>query len=744
MRANFIDYSISRLNSFKRALVNVFIFLPYYFSVANLLKTLFYPWKNIKSKKTGTGFSLQELSSRLSLNLVSRGIGFFLRVGIILVFVVVQSLFVIILPFFTIIYICLLPLSFLISSSQKTKDEIKNEQRAIFFKERMLGAENSKEVEVWFEIYYQHFLKKTDWSQLSNLFSYPPLARDWSSGFTPFLDQFASEPIMKSGHFERLIGRTNEISQIEQILAKSGFNNAILVGEEGVGKRTIIEGLASRIYRGTTLPALTYKRILEVDMTKIIATSLDEAVREQTINNLFSEAEEAKNIILLIPNIEKYIDSKSSINLTDVLEKFARSERLQIITATTPFIYEKYIFQNEKLAHVFSKVDVVEMESDEALRILEEKVFEIEAKSSCIVTFESLKETVTKSAFFITNIPFPEKAIELLDEACVVAAKNSAGKKKTVILPTMIDEVITAKTHIPINLSQSYKDKLLNLESLLKKRIVQQDEGIDKLSSMLRKSLVLSQTRKKPLASFLFLGPTGVGKTETAKAVHEIFFGSEAKMLRLDMSFYQIKEDVANLIGSPDQSNPGILTAAVRASPYGVLLIDEIEKASSDLLNIFLTVLDEGYFIDGAGKRVDCKNLMIIATSNAASDYFYSKSIDQADLNSDKMINYLIENHKFTAEFLNRFDGVILYKPLTKTSLELIARTKLDKIALEVFERQKIRLVFSPQFIQSLTSSSFDPKFGARNLDRSIRDLVEDKIATQVLSSSHTVTLMKF
>ncbi len=305
------------------------------------------------------------------------------------------------------------------------------------------------------------------------------------------------------------------------------------------------------------------------------------------------------------------------------------------------------------------------------------------------------------------------------------------------ITPDIIDVVLTKKTHIPITLDATFKKKLLNLESVLGEHIIAQSESIAQLSSTLRKSFTLASSRKKPLASFLFLGPTGVGKTETAKALAQVFFGSTDYLIRLDMSFYQSTADISALVGSINTGNPGILTASVRERPYGVLLLDEIEKAHADLINIFLTVLDEGYFTDGYGKRVDCKNLMVIATSNAGADVLFNQSTEGKNtvFLQRELINHLVKARIFTPEFLNRFDGVILYRTLQKDALLMLAKKMIASIAKDMYHTHGITLQMTDEFMHVLIEKGYDQQFGARHMARVIRDEVEDKVAQMILAN---------
>jgi ATP-dependent Clp protease ATP-binding subunit ClpA len=371
---------------------------------------------------------------------------------------------------------------------------------------------------------------------------------------------------------------------------------------------------------------------------------------------------------------------------------------------------------------MFNKVDVYEISKNEAQNILLDAVHSFESLYNVYIPYETISEIIEKSEFYLTTIPFPEKAVDLLDTACVYSNQNH----KSTITPEIINTVLTEKTHIPTTITKQIKEKLLNLETLLFSRIIQQDEAINKLSSALRRSFLLIGKRKKPLASFLFLGPTGVGKTETAKAVAETFFSNI--LLRFDMSEFQSKYDIPKLIGDNDQ--PGLLTSTIRKQSYGLLLLDEIEKADKDLINIFLTIIDEGYFIDGTGKKVDCKNLIIVATSNAGSDFLYSQS---NTVNSDSLIDQLVERRIFSPEFLNRFDGVVAFKSLNQESIKILAKKTVEKIAIEIFKLYKIKVFVSEKTIDSISKKGFDPRYGARNMERVIRDEIEDKVAILIL-----------
>ncbi|MFA6016593.1 MAG: AAA family ATPase [Patescibacteria group bacterium] len=745
MRKNFWQYYWETLHDFGEAIINLFIFLPYFFSVSALLKTFFAPWKNLTVKKTLVGFTFADWANRFTFNIISRVIGVIMRISIIAFYFIFQTIFMVTLPFIALSFFLFLPFFYLLSLTKKTAQTDKEVSRKKFIESHMLNSENRSLVENWFEEYYQKHLYKTPWWKLANLFVFPPLARDWAVGYSPILDQYATDLATSTylHHIKNIVDRDKEIAEMEQILMKSAESSVLIVGEEGVGKHTIVDAFAKKIYLGKINSQLMYKRILKLNMEKILNEFLDQQQREKFFEDLLEEASQAKNVIIFIDDLDKFI------SLTSSFEKYAKTNLVQIIGITTPFAYQQFIFPNEKIGRIFNKVDVYEVSNSEAENILLDAAFSFEQSYKVIIPYETIKEVVEKSEFYLTYIPFPEKAVDLLDMACAYTKQNSTGDSRiapTTITPEIINNVLTEKTHVPTTITNQMKEKLLHLETLLLSQIIQQDEAIKELSSALRRSFLLIGKRKKPLASFLFLGPTGVGKTQTAKEIANVFFNDSSNsevqtehalpagrqapslqvkyLLRFDMSEFQSKYDIPKLIG--DNNNPGLLTATIRKQSYGVLLLDEIEKADKDLINIFLTIIDEGYFIDGLGKKVDCKNLIIIATSNAGSDFLFSQI---GPISPISLINQLVEKKLFSPEFLNRFDGVIAFNSLSQQSIIILAKKIIEKISLDIFKLYKVKILVTDKTIDLVSKKGYDPRFGARNLERTIRDEVEDKIA---------------
>jgi ATP-dependent Clp protease ATP-binding subunit ClpA len=373
---------------------------------------------------------------------------------------------------------------------------------------------------------------------------------------------------------------------------------------------------------------------------------------------------------------------------------------------------------------------VEEMSTIETLKVLENKVFRLESEHQKFIPFNSLKETVLLCEKYISNFPFPQKAINLLDEAVIYSGRDA---ETNIVLPEHVDKMLSEKTKIPVGKIRSKeKEVLLNLEDILHKRVIGQQEAIDEISSALRRARTGVQTRKGPMGSFLFLGPTGVGKTETAKALAEAYFGSEEKMIRIDMSEFQRVDDIPRLLGSGEQ--PGILTSQVSENPFALVLLDEIEKAHPDVLNIFLQVLDEGYVNDNLGRKISFTNTIIIATSNAGYQTILKAIAENKEMPEIKrdILSAIFEKGTFRPEFINRFDGTIVFKSLTKENLMMIAQIQLNKLN-DNLRAKKIQLIITEELKSKIVELSYDPVFGAREMKRVTQDKIENIIARALL-----------
>jgi len=383
------------------------------------------------------------------------------------------------------------------------------------------------------------------------------------------------------------------------------------------------------------------------------------------------------------------------------------------------------------ILNLFGVVKVSEINEQETIFILENLTLGYENKYKKFVSYQAIRDIVRYSGRYIQDVPFPKKAIDLLEEVVVYTVRYAKSK---VVLPEYVSKLVSKKTDIPVGqLEKKEKEILLNLENLIHQRIINQEEAVTEVSTALRRARAEVTARSGPMGTFLFLGPTGVGKTETAKALAEVYFGSENKMIRLDMSEFQNVTDIPRLIGSPEEE--GFLTTQVRESPFSLILLDEIEKAHPNILNLFLQVLDEGYLTDGLGRKVDFKNSIIIATSNAGYQIILKALKLRTEWTGVKkeILDYLFEQGTFRPEFINRFDAMVVYKPLSKENLLDISELLLQKIKKSLKEKE-IDFIITPGLKEKIAELGYDPAFGARQMKRVIQDKVENVLASALLS----------
>ncbi len=597
-----------------------------------------------------------------------------------------------------------------------------------------LHPEDIRNLVEWYEFLKEKQNESKRFWSYKNLLKKGSLAKDWAAGYTITLDEFALDwtKIIKQSNYPEIIGYKEEIDQLEHILASPELNNALIVGEPGVGMKNIIQALATKSALGLSLPETNYKRVVELQMSALLAKaeSLDEA--EELLQRIFNEVVSSGNVILVIDEFHNYVGKKSgagALDITSLLVPYLRIPQFPLVALTSYMGLHRDIEQNPSLLNYFVKIEVKEPTAQETQKMLEMEIPELESKYKRYISYQALKDLIKLSEKFITNVPFPKKAQELLEEVFV----KTASKKQQWIMPEDIAYLVTQKTEIPVGkLEKEEKQTLLNLEELIHRRIINQNEAVKEVSAALRRARAQIVERKKPMGSFLFLGPTGVGKTETAKALAEIYFGSEEKIIRLDMSEFQNIEDIPRLIGSPE--NEGLLTTPVRENPFSLVLLDEIEKAHLNILNLFLQVLDEGHITDGLGRRVDFKNTIIIATSNAGYKIILKALEKGNDLSKIKqpLLDHLFQEGTFRPEFVNRFDAVVLFRPLTRENLLDIAQLMLNKIK-KGLEEKRIEFVITEPLKEKIVELGYNITFGARNMKRVIQDKIEDAIAQALL-----------
>lgn len=630
-----------------------------------------------------------------------------------------------------------------------------------------------------------------------------------SSSATPTLDKYGRDLTKeaKAGKLDPVVGRSNEIQRIIQILSRRTKNNPCLIGEPGVGKTAIVEAIAQRINEGMVPKTMIDKRIISMDLSGTVAGSKYRGEFEERLKKIIDEVEASGNVILFIDEIHTIIGAggaEGSMDASNILKPSLTKGHLQVIGATTIEEYRKYFEKDAALERRFQPVNVEEPTEDDTIEILHGLKNAYEEFHNVTISEEAIDAAVKLSVRYINDRNLPDKAIDLIDEACSKIRIREVPKSKSIINKELqveelnielemcirhsdfkaansikkeldkeqdklnkaiakwegtekayrpivdensIEEIVSMWTNIPVTkLGKNEQKRLLKLESILHKRVVGQSEAVSAVAKAVRRGRVGLKNPNRPIGSFLFLGPTGVGKTELSKTLAEAVFGSENSMIRVDMSEYMEKHSVSKLIGSPPGyvgfEDGGQLSDNVRRNPYSVVLFDEIEKAHPDVFNILLQVLDDGQITDSKGRKVSFKNTIIIMTSNAGAGRiidpkrlgFSSDESEKADY--DKMKSSVMEEVKqmFKPEFINRIDEIIVFHALNEQEVRSIVNIMLNSLAKQVKEQMQIELKFSGTLKTALAKESYDKKYGARPLRRMIQSKVEDALAEEVLS----------
>ena len=636
--------------------------------------------------------------------------------------------------------------------------------------------------------------------------SMPTGSKSKEKSDTPTLDKWGTDLTerAKKGEIDPVIGRQTEIDRVIQILCRRTKNNPCLIGEPGVGKTAIAEGLALKIAEGNVPDILKDKRIVSLDLTAMVAGTKYRGDFEERIKNSLDEVKKSKNTVLFIDELHTIVGAGASEGSTDaanILKPSLARGDMQVIGATTLSEYRKYIEKDAALERRFQPVTVGEPDTEDAIKILMGIRDKFEAHHKVKITDEAVEQAVRLSERYITDRYLPDKAIDLIDEAASkvrlinhtppesikqmeeqikqlksekTEAVNSQDfenaaklrdkekdaekqliklredwEKQTLDTLKTVDaaRIVSDWTGVPVTeLTKEESERLLNMEKILHERIVGQDEAVSAVSKAIRRGRVGLKDPKRPTGSFIFLGPTGVGKTELCKALAAALFGDENAMLRFDMSEYMEKHTVSRLIGSPPGyvgfDEGGQLTEAVRRKPYSVLLFDEIEKAHPDVFNILLQILEDGRLTDSQGVTVNFKNCIVIMTSNVGASKIVNTShqvgFGEAAANDDSKIRSAVMEElkrQFRPEFLNRVDDTIVFKSLTKEDIKEIAKRLLDTLKKRI-STLGIEISFDDSCIEKIVEAGFDKVYGARPLRRAITANIEDAVSEKILEGS--------
>ncbi|MCC2630460.1 MAG: hypothetical protein K0S38_269 [Candidatus Paceibacter sp.] len=576
---------------------------------------------------------------------------------------------------------------------------------------------------------------KTRWWSRDRLSRIPGIGKNWSYGQINTLEQYARAiPDLQGEEYEAHdVYGTKELKILESILSRDHTANAIIVSDDRGGNLHLIARLHRMIENGSVMPQLEHKRIILLDVDLLVSSVKTKSDFETQMLAILKEAQNAGNVILAFTDYPSMLRSAEalSIDLASLLDPFLTSSSLQIIGLSDTASFHSVLERNTSLMSRFEHILIEEVDESNTIRVLQNEIIDFEPHTGIYFSYMALVAIADSAERFFPEGLMPNKAVELLYE---IGPKLKSQGKKIVTKDDVLD-VVKSKTGIPVGKIQAEeRDKLLNLETILHQRIIGQDEAVTAIANAVRRARSGINNPKRPLASFMFLGPTGVGKTETTKALGDIFFGKDAQILRLDMSEYSTPDALSKLIGSFAAGKTGVLATILREHPYGVLLLDEFEKTTPEVMNLFLQILDEGFFSDMDSKRINARNLLIIATSNAGSDMIWDAVKHGDDLNHSRelIVDSLIKAHVFKPELLNRFDGVIIFHPLDVTHLEKIARLQLEKLKARLAERG-INLAVTDDLVTYLMKYGTDPKFGARPMNRAIQDKIEQVIAEKMI-----------
>ncbi len=558
------------------------------------------------------------------------------------------------------------------------------------------------------------------------------VARDWSFGWTPMLNRFGMQ--MGGDSVFQLVAHEDPLNQLMDIFRKNGRQNVVLVGQSGVGKTEIVEAFAARLLdaRAKVPKNLQFRQVYNLDAASLIAAAPDRGGLEQLIPQVLGEAYSSKNIIICLDNAQLFFeDGIGSVDITNVLLPILKAGNLRMILTVDEQRFLEISKRNPELVNALNRIVVPPANRDETIKIMQDQTIMVEFQNSVTFMYQALVEAYRLGDRYVHDQSMPGKAIKLMESA---ANYSDGGLVSAESVRQAIEKTMDIKVSVATDTKE--REKLLNLEELIHRRMINQVRAVNVVSDALRRARAGVRNLNRPIGTFLFLGPTGVGKTELAKSLAEIYFKGEDRIIRIDMNEYVGADDVNRLIADgTDNSNS--LTARVMKQPFSVVLLDEIEKAHTNVMSTLLQMLDEGILRDIKNREVSFRDAIIVATSNAGADRI-REYIDRGyDIEQfeDKFIDELISSNQFKPEFLNRFDEIVMFRPLNKKELLQVVDLMINSIN-KTLDLQKVTVKVATAAKEYLVETGYDPKLGARPMRRVVQRAVENTVAKQMLSGA--------
>ncbi|MDD5469283.1 MAG: AAA family ATPase [Candidatus Peribacteraceae bacterium] len=611
-----------------------------------------------------------------------------------------------------------------------------NAQLQTLLNELDLSSQDLRNIMQWEKFHYDWLRSERAWSPRKLVASVGMIGRGWVMGYTQELDSFSTD-LSEAVRYEsrkRVVSHRQKLKDVLHILSRSSRQNVLLLGKPGVGKQTLVRNLASVIHTHEVEHALPYTRILLLHTEQLLSGAQRP---DAVLLSALAAAQKAGKFIFVLDNLPLLLKSESKETVA-VLMKFLQSPAMSLIAVADAQDYHVLVKKDPLLDEQFEKVLLDDASDEETLLTMMTHYFTLEDRDNVHMTYRSLKGILELSKRYVANEGFPGKAIAVMDDAVLAAHRRGSDT----VTEDDVREVVSLKAHMDVTkVSEGERDKLLNLEQELQRHIIGQRDALAALVNALKRARMGVHDEGRPLGTFLFLGPTGVGKTQTAKVLAKSYFGSEEQLIRLDMNEYSGEEAVKLLVGSPDVSDAlaeGYLARRVQEKPFSLILLDEIEKAHPKVLNVFLQILDEGRLTDSLGVKTDFRNAIIIATSNAGALFvrdFVQKHGDAVQNSEFKkvLVDTILKEKIFTPEFVNRFDEVLLFRPLSFEEAKRVSMMMLDGIIAEMAEKRGVRVRIEEDVVAALVERGFSREFGAREMRRTIVDTIENYLADYML-----------